>query len=150
MRDYHNAPPPPHQLLLAGMASSSFAQTMSYPWGLIRNRLAVCLAPTLLTVPRSGLSLPGIHFFRTHDFSTDVLPEVSLPMMVHMYTCLQWCLKLGSSKFTAELACNTAVLESDRLMSSISGMQGQNMPQGNQLWREHDRGSSCACLSQGN
>lgn len=37
--------PAPHLLLLTGMMSSSVAQTIAYPWGLIRTRLAVRAVP---------------------------------------------------------------------------------------------------------
>ena len=44
LSDHHHGSPPPPLLLLAGMLSSTTGQTLAYPLGLIRTRLAVSAA----------------------------------------------------------------------------------------------------------
>lgn len=42
LHEKHGDRPPPHYLLIAGMLSSTGAQLVAYPLGLIRTRLQVC------------------------------------------------------------------------------------------------------------
>lgn len=54
LRDHYGGPPPPQMLVFTGMVSSSFAQSVAYPLGVVRTRLAVR--------PQAWVQWPGLQW----------------------------------------------------------------------------------------
>ena len=78
LHEKHGDRPPPHYLLIAGMLSSTGAQLVAYPLGLIRTRLQVCRR-SAMQVSRRGTG----HYIVVSDEHACMVHWTSLPAVQH-------------------------------------------------------------------